>query len=204
VLIVPAFGTLMVFNAAGLWSKAMHAGRGTSLAAITSACLITDFYGLALRAYLRRPPARATSRHLGVNTAAVVATWLPLAIPLLNPGIASAGVAVIGDALLLAGLSWSVWSMRALGQALSIIPQARSVVSRGPYRLVRHPLYLGEITATAGFVLVRVSTATVAAWLLLVALQVYRATHEERVLSGTLPGYSSYAARTRRLVPGIY
>jgi protein-S-isoprenylcysteine O-methyltransferase Ste14 len=203
-LIVPAFTLLMVFNAVNLLSKAVDARPGASLAAMASACLISAFYALALRAYLRRPPARASSRHIGVNTAAVVATWLPLVIPLLHTGIASAGVLAAGDSLLLAGMLWSVWSLRALGQSLSIIPQARSMVSRGPYRLVRHPLYFGELAAAAGFTLVRLSPLTIAAWLLLVFLQVYRAGHEERMLSAALPDYSGYAERTRRLVPGLY
>lgn len=201
---LPVFGVLMVFNAATLLSKAMHAKLGASLGTVASVFLITVFYSVVAWAYLLRKPAQATSRHLGVNTAAVVATWLPMAIPLLHPGIASAGFIGMGDALLLAGMAWALWAVRTLGRSLSIIPQARSVVCRGPYRVVRHPLYLGELVSTAGVALVRFSPVTMAAWLLLACLQVYRAGHEERVLSCAFPDYGRYAARTRRLVPGLY
>jgi protein-S-isoprenylcysteine O-methyltransferase Ste14 len=97
-----------------------------------------------------------------------------------------------------------VWALRSLAANLSIVPQARAAVTHGPYRWVRHPLYVGEFVALCGLAL-HVGRAPAA---LLVAveavLQVYRAYREERLLVLEVPGYREYAARTRRLVPGMW
>jgi protein-S-isoprenylcysteine O-methyltransferase Ste14 len=121
-----------------------------------------------------------------------------------RPETPAAAPVVLGDGLLLAGLVWSVWAVRTLGRSFSVIPQARAVVSAGPYRVVRHPLYLGEIVATLGLAVVRPSAETFGAWVLLCVLQAFRAAHEERLLAATLPDYDGYRRCTRRHVPGQY
>ena len=76
--------------------------------------------------------------------------------------------------------------------------------NQGPYALVRHPLYLGEMVAIAGVALQHLS-----AWALLLlalgwAFQLQRMKYEERVLFQSFPEYGDYMARTARLVPGVY
>jgi protein-S-isoprenylcysteine O-methyltransferase Ste14 len=87
---------------------------------------------------------------------------------------------------------------------VSVLAQAREVVDSGPYRWVRHPLYMGEIVSSLGLALTLGGVAAIAAWLGLCALQVYRALREEQVLLLTLPGYRSYWSRTAALLPGIF
>jgi protein-S-isoprenylcysteine O-methyltransferase Ste14 len=105
---------------------------------------------------------------------------------------------------LLAGVTWSVWSLHFLGRNLSVIAQARNVVDRGPYRWVRHPLYAGEIVSSLGLAIAAGSAVAGVLWLTLCALQVYRALREEQVLLRALPGYRVYRARTAALLPGIF
>jgi protein-S-isoprenylcysteine O-methyltransferase Ste14 len=176
----------------------------SAVALTTSALLTLAFYWLMIRAYLTRLPVRATTTAVAVNAAALVATALPLVIPLIQRETTAAVPLVVGDLLLLSGLGWSVWSLRSLGRSFSVIPQARAVVSTGPYRLVRHPLYLGEIVATLGLAILRPSPTTIGIWLVLCVLQAFRATREEEVLATALPDYDSYRAKTRRLLPGLY
>src|SRR5437868_2205155 len=80
----------------------------------------------------------------------------------------------------------------------------RGLVTRGPYRLVRHPLHLGELTAVLGIVLgSRRPLLATGMWLLCVGLQLARTSYEERTIRAEFPQYDEYAARTRRLIPGV-
>lgn len=165
---------------------------------------ICAFYALIIWCYLRRAPAIATSGSVTAYAAAVTATLIPFAFPLLPAGLPGAGQQFAGDALLLAGTAWAVWSLRFLGRNLSVLAQARDVVDRGPYRLVRHPLYAGEIVSGLGLALCVGTVAAFAVWLALCGLQAYRAVREEQVLLDALPGYRSYRARTAALLPGLF
>jgi protein-S-isoprenylcysteine O-methyltransferase Ste14 len=94
--------------------------------------------------------------------------------------------------------------VRFLGRSISVIAQAREVVDRGPYRLVRHPLYAGELVSALGVAVVVGTPWALCVWVALCALQAYRALREEQVLLQALPGYRSYQARTAALVPGVF
>jgi protein-S-isoprenylcysteine O-methyltransferase Ste14 len=115
------------------------------------------------------------------------------------------GVAVIAsDVLLICGLSFAIGSVIVLGRCFGILPDVRGLVTRGPYRLVRHPLYLGELTAVFGIVLGSHDPLWAGvAWLVCLALQLARTGYEERNIAAEFPEYAEYAARTKRLVPGV-
>ncbi|MEP6641398.1 MAG: isoprenylcysteine carboxylmethyltransferase family protein [Gaiellales bacterium] len=115
------------------------------------------------------------------------------------------GVAVIAsDVLLICGLSFAIGSVIVLGRCFGILPDVRGLVTRGPYRLVRHPLYLGELTAVLGIVLgSRNPLWAGVAWLACVGLQLARTGYEERNIRAEFPEYAAYAARTKRLLPGV-
>ena len=168
------------------------------------AVAVCAFYALIIWCYLRRGPAVETSRSVTAHVAAVTATLTPFAFPLLTAASPGTGRQLAADALLLVGTTWSVWSMRFLGQNLSVLAQARDVADRGPYRWVRHPLYAGEIVSCFGLGIAAGSAAAAALWMTLCALQAYRALREEQVLLRALPGYRGYRARTAALIPGIF
>jgi protein-S-isoprenylcysteine O-methyltransferase Ste14 len=111
---------------------------------------------------------------------------------------------VVSDSLLVAGLVFSIASVAVLGRCFGILPDVRGLVVRGPYRLVRHPLYLGELTAAAGVVVgSRHPWAAAGAWLLCLGLQIARTHYEESNLRAEFPEYADYAACTKRIVPGV-
>jgi protein-S-isoprenylcysteine O-methyltransferase Ste14 len=80
-----------------------------------------------------------------------------------------------------------------------------SVVSSGPYRVVRHPGYVGSSIFTIGTALALNSTWALLLAVVLIGLLVFRTALEDRTLHNELEGYKEYAARVRyRLLPGIW
>lgn len=174
------------------------------LAAAASSVLSLSFCALVVSAYLRRGHAAATDRSRLVWVVAPVATAVPLVLAGL-PARTGGPVRTAAElALTLAGLTWSVWALRSLATNLSIVPQARALVTRGPYRWVRHPLYFGELVALSGLALHGGRWPLAAVVLAELAMQMYRARREESLLSQQVHGYDAYAARTRRLIPGVW
>ncbi|MGO8958779.1 MAG: methyltransferase family protein [Streptosporangiaceae bacterium] len=201
-IMVPAAAVILFVDFSELARRGVSGTDGV-LRSI-SAVLVVIFYAVIIWCYLRRGPAVATSGSVTAHAAAVIATWLPFALPLLHGTPPGAGRQALSDVLLVLGTTWSVWSLRSLGRNVSVLAQARDVVEQGPYRWVRHPLYAGEIVSTLGVSIAMNSFAAAAAWLAFCGLQVYRALREEQVLLRALPAYQSYRSRTAALLPGVF
>jgi protein-S-isoprenylcysteine O-methyltransferase Ste14 len=151
-----------------------------------------------------RPPARARAAGLLPGVIAFVATYSPWVLAFLPRGQLSPTVAVVSATLSLAGSVLLVYSVLFLGRSFSIVPQARGLVTGGPYAIVRHPLYLAEEIAIAGLFLQFASVAVLPLFVIHVGLQVWRTYYEEAVLRGFFPEYAGYARRTFRLIPGLW
>jgi protein-S-isoprenylcysteine O-methyltransferase Ste14 len=115
-------------------------------------------------------------------------------------------VQVLGVVLLLSGLAFAVWARLHLGRNWGM-PMSRrrepELVTSGPYRFVRHPIYSGLLLAFLG-----TGLAINLEWLIalgvLGAYFIFSATVEERVMSVTFPDtYASYRARTKMLIPFV-
>ena len=98
----------------------------------------------------------------------------------------------------------SLASLLSLGKRFGVIPALRGLMTRGPYRLIRHPMYLAYVLADIGYSLQEWNFGTVllviAGW----ASLLYRILAEERILSHDA-GWSPYAALVSyRLIPGVW
>ncbi len=109
----------------------------------------------------------------------------------------------MGLCLTFAGSVLSAYVLVWLGRSFSIVPEARRLITGGPYSIVRHPLYMTESLAALGIVLLHwTATAAILACLQF-CLQLRRMHNEEKVLGAAFPEYAAYAERTPRLLPGF-
>jgi protein-S-isoprenylcysteine O-methyltransferase Ste14 len=120
-----------------------------------------------------------------------------------------ADVGVLGlltsASLILTGHFLAVVVIRHLGRAFSIMAEARELVTDGPFAIVRHPLYLVEQLATIGVFIQIISWPAAILFAGHFAIQLQRMRNEESVLRSAFPpDYDAYAARTARLIPGIW
>ncbi|WP_417568294.1 methyltransferase family protein [Marinobacter sp.] len=85
------------------------------------------------------------------------------------------------------------------------VDRGHVVCDSGPYRIVRHPGYAGNIVALVGIVLALNSLWTLIPAVVALIIAVIRTVLEDQTLRDELPGYRDYARRVRyRLIPGIY
>jgi protein-S-isoprenylcysteine O-methyltransferase Ste14 len=155
-------------------------------------------------AVTRRPP-RARDYSLRSSAAVLVAYAYPYAQVIYLqwiPGYSAWPAA--GFVLVTAGACWSLASLLTLGRMFGIRPALRGLVTRGPYALVRHPIYLAYFVEDIGYNLQEWNVGSllivVAGW----ASLLYRIRAEERILSLDA-GWPKYASSVRyRLLPGIW
>ena len=110
-------------------------------------------------------------------------------------------------AIALAGYLMTYWVMSANSYASRIIQVEKDqrVISIGPYRIVRHPMYLGAIISLFFAPLALGSYWAVPAFALVIPVIVLRILNEEKILRQELAGYSEYCQKTRsRLIPLIW
>ena len=113
---------------------------------------------------------------------------------------------VIGAIVFASGLLLAVWARIHLGRNWGMPmteKQEPELVTDGPYRLVRHPIYTGILLAMVGTGLA-ISLWWLIACVLIGAYFIYSARVEEGNLMRTFPGqYPSYRARTKMLIPFV-
>jgi len=111
------------------------------------------------------------------------------------------GIAV---ALTIAGLSTQLYSKLTLGRRFGLVAANRGICSSGPYRLVRHPIYMGYVMLHLGFFLLNPSVWNFSVFAILYAIKIPRILAEERLLSQD-QDYRSYMMKVRsRLIPGVF
>lgn len=206
IIILPIFGLLMVSNIWSLYweAKALEPVSTLKIATLINRLFLVCFYAQLVYLYLIRSAATNTTRSYITKTIAVAATFLPFTIQLLSRPSDSPAVIFSATLVTIFGIAITLYSLGTLGTSFSIIPQARKLVQTGPYRLVRHPVYLGELISIFGVVLARPSGIAMAIYCLLVALLIYRAVNEEKLLADIFPEYKVYSFKRARFIPGIF
>ena len=133
----------------------------------------------------------------------VVAQFVLMAVILVLgafPPIWPDWVRIAGFPLILGGIGFGIWAGRTLGPALTPYPlpsAGATLVDRGPYGLVRHPIYVAGLLVFLGYGFIA-SVPAIAAVAPLAALWHFKADVEERHLTERFPDYAEYARRVRR------
>lgn len=163
----------------------------------------TIFVTLILYYTATRLPPRDSADGLAPRAIAIVGTFISMVLILLPTPEVPVELRAISAGLIVLGTGLSIYCIRALGRSFSIVASARALVTAGPYRLVRHPLYAAELLTITGIVLANLSPAALVVGALWLVLQIRRAQNEEQVLRGCFPEYAAYARRVPMLVPGF-
>jgi protein-S-isoprenylcysteine O-methyltransferase Ste14 len=161
------------------------------------------FLGLvAWTATTRLVPIRK-SKGIEARISALLGTFLSIALAFLPRVELGALWSALSTTLILIGTALSFVVLRWLDKSFSIQAEARRLVTEGPYRIVRHPLYLCEGVALVGITLQVLSALAVFVALVVVTVQWRRMVNEESILREVFPEYRAYAARTPFLIPAM-
>jgi protein-S-isoprenylcysteine O-methyltransferase Ste14 len=159
---------------------------------------------------VRRESTLSSALHVVMGCAAVALVWDPATgIGVLGHRLTSAAAWAqwLGLAVTICGCAFAIWARACLGSnwsAMVTVKQNHELILRGPYTVVRHPMYSGFLLALAGTVIsvgeirafVGLGLAFIAFFLKTVA--------EERFMREEFSGeYARYSRRVRRLIPFI-
>ena len=180
------------------------------LIAWTAALSFIAYSVLAIRLVARVSPGRRRIRRGGTVAQLLPAfVWVPYVVIAVRPGPELPfpdPVRSVGLGLIVVGIGFSIWAARTLGRHFDMeveVHEGHEVVDRGPFAIVRHPVYLGLAIHFVGACLATGNLLLIAGTLLGTFPALYvRASAEERLLRETLgPAYDVYARRVPMLVP---
>jgi len=117
----------------GFWKNFVQTGKWTSLLWIASE-------GLVILLLVFRRESRRLSRH---PWDWIVALGGSFTVLLVRPASTAIAPEFLGVALLVAGTVFEIYAKIVLGRSFGIVAADRGIVVGGPYRIVRHPIYLG-------------------------------------------------------------
>ncbi|HJW40264.1 MAG TPA: isoprenylcysteine carboxylmethyltransferase family protein [Rhizomicrobium sp.] len=183
------------------WSSHM---RWQELLAVAGEIATLTFFGLQTVLLLTRRLPVAKSDGIWPRAAALLGANFNFALLLLPRVVLSGPWLMASSVLSIVGTCASALVLVWLGRAFSIFPEARAFVTKGPYRFVRHPLYLTEFVATLGIMLGYRQPWGALVTAVTFYFQLQRMTREEAVLRQAYPPHAEYSQRTARLIPGIY
>jgi protein-S-isoprenylcysteine O-methyltransferase Ste14 len=173
------------------------------LSILSKVCTLVFLSVLVMMFAVRRVPFRY-AQGFYPRFAAVVGTFLSVGLVWLPPQELSSTLYLVSLLLIIGGTALAICAVLVLARSISMMPEARRLITWGPYALVRHPLYLGEMVATAGLAM-----QFLMPWAPLLLgvhciFQFERMRNEERMLIQAFPYYRDYMAATARLVPAVY
>ena len=199
------FSLFLVRGIVLLWGGVQGVHRPVDLLFVVQQFLALAYFTLLVVLYAVRLPQRGTDHRLAVIFIAFSGTFAAISASFLPGGTRREGLVMFADLLATAGLAYSVWGLAYLRRSFSIIPEARRLVTGGPYSWSRHPVYLGEVMTAIGVNLATAGWLSALAIVYFVACELMRIHWEERILALTFPAeYPEYARRVPRYLPNPF
>jgi protein-S-isoprenylcysteine O-methyltransferase Ste14 len=100
---------------------------------------------------------------------------------------------------------WAIISMRK--SKLRVTPDVASgaiLIKKGPYKYLRHPMYLAVLIVCLGLFLTNVYSMTILFYIFLIVILSLKIIYEERLLKIAFPNYKNYTKKTKKLIPFIF
>jgi protein-S-isoprenylcysteine O-methyltransferase Ste14 len=171
-----------------------------SLAAAANIVWVSGAAIMAVMSFARFAPRSAT-----VNVRTIAASGAMLILPaFMRPTDLSSGALVTtGFIFELFGVVLTQVARIYMGRSFGVLPANRGIVSKGPFRWIRHPVYLGWLVLSLGYAMSYWSGRNLMLIVVALPFMVWRIDQEEAHLSAD-PEYRSYVQRVRyRLWPGV-
>jgi protein-S-isoprenylcysteine O-methyltransferase Ste14 len=189
---VAALFTLLTIN---ILQDFLHTGRVTGLLLLISEALVI------VLTVIRRPAHTVDRSMRAAMVTAISVVGPPLLLPSSAGGLAPDFVTAIASVL---GLGLVVVGKLSLGRSFGLVPANRGVVIRGPYALVRHPIYSGYLITHLAFLVAHPRWWNVVVIGIADTALIVRALIEERVLNRDAE-YQAYCERVGwHLMPGVF
>jgi protein-S-isoprenylcysteine O-methyltransferase Ste14 len=205
IAIIVGFSGLAVLNIVYIqqgivdWQDLDHPSRLLAVAARVGTAMFLALVAVTTLTRLR-PVAKAQG--IRPRVSALLGTFLCTTLTFLPPADLDPFSATLSTIMVILGTWVAFVVLTWLGPSISIMPEARQLVTTGPYAIVRHPLYVSEALATLGIMVQVFSPLAALIVALQLLLQLQRTKHEEKVLHTAFPEYGEYAARTPWVIPG--
>ncbi len=189
--------SLVCVSGAFFYAHATHALESRS---VTNLFFAAE-QGLLVGIFLTRRRTDTTSPRPWDWFVATVGGWLALAM---RPHESGGILGAYGTVLQVLGLCAVIAGFATIGKSFGVVAANRGLKVGGPYRFVRHPIYMAHSITLVGFTVANLWWYNVLILVVVTAFQMLRIQAEERVLAATCD-YDSYRARVRwRLLPGVY
>jgi protein-S-isoprenylcysteine O-methyltransferase Ste14 len=160
---------------------------------------------------IKKESILSSATHIVLGCAAVLLVWEPatgrgfLGHRVTSP---AGWVAWLGLAVTIGGCAFAIWARAILGpnwSSMVTVKQDHELILRGPYAVVRHPIYSGFLLALTGTVIaVGEIRAFIGLWLAFIGFLVKSAAEEKFMREEFSTKYARYCQRVRRLIPFVF
>lgn len=214
------FGNLILFLAVALfapawtlhfWQAWLYLFLFASSSAVITIYLWNRDQALLSRRLSAGPVAEKSRAQRAIQLFASIVFLGILVVPSLDHRFSRSHVPIwavlVGDVLVVLGffIVFKVFRVNTFTSATVEVTEQQTVISTGPYALVRHPMYSGALVMLLGTPLALASWWGLVVFVLMVAVIVIRLLDEEKLLLDELSGYRDYAAKVRyRLMPAVW